>query len=64
MMDRGNLRISILKKWQIPKLSSWEVTAEFVNQVNNQVRKRQRKMSSVAGAGEEHSIIWGIFFWL
>ena len=31
--------------------------AEFVNQVNNQVRKRHRRMSNVAGAREEHSII-------
>ena len=31
---------------------------EFVNQVNNQVRKRQRRMSNVASAREEHSIIW------
>ena len=31
---------------------------ECVNQVNNQVRKRQRRMSNVASAGEEHSIIW------
>ena len=33
----------------------------FVNQVNDQVRKRQRRMSNVAGTGEEHSIIWGMF---
>ena len=35
--------------------------AEFVNQVNDQVRKRQKRMSNVAGSGEEHSIIWGMF---
>ena len=35
--------------------------AEFVNKVNDQVRKRQRRMSNVAGTGEEHSIIWGMF---
>ena len=35
--------------------------AEFVNKVNNQVRKRQKRMSNVAGSGEEHSIIWGMF---
>ena len=28
--------------------------AEFVNKVNEQVRKRQRRMSNVAGTGEEH----------
>ena len=35
--------------------------AEFVNKVNDQVRKRQKRMSSVAGEGEEHSIIWRMF---
>ena len=30
----------------------------FVNQVNDQVRKRQKRMSNVAGEGEEHSIFW------
>ena len=34
---------------------------EFVNRVNDEVRKRQKIMSNVAGEGEEHSIIWGIF---
>ena len=32
--------------------------AEFVNKVNDQVRKRQKIMSNVAGSGEEHSKIW------
>ena len=35
--------------------------AEFVNKVQNQVRKRQKRMSNVADSGEEHSIIWGMF---
>ena len=30
----------------------------FVNQVNDSVRKRQKRISNVAGEGEEHSIIW------
>ena len=30
----------------------------FVNRVNDQVRKRQKSISNVAGEGEEHSIIW------
>ena len=30
----------------------------FVEQVNDQVRKRQKRISNVAGEGEEHSIIW------
>ena len=34
--------------------------AEFVNEVNDQVRK-DRKMSKVAESGEEHSIILGMF---
>ena len=29
----------------------------FVNRVNDQVRKRQKRISTVAGYGEEHSII-------
>ena len=37
--------------------------AEFLNKVNSQVwkKKKQRRMSNVAGSGEEHSIIWGMF---
>ena len=35
--------------------------AQFVNKVNDQVRKRQKRMSNVAGTGEEHAIIWGMF---
>ena len=30
----------------------------FVNRVNDQVQKRQKIISNVAGDGEEHSIIW------
>ena len=33
----------------------------FVNQVNDQVRKRQKRISNVAEEGEEHSINWGMF---
>ena len=32
--------------------------AEFVNEVNDQVRKRQKRMSNVEGQGKEHFIIW------
>ena len=35
--------------------------AEFVDKVKDQVRNRQKRMSNVAGSGEEHSIIWGMF---
>ena len=34
---------------------------EFVEKVKDQVRNRQKRMSNVAGSGEEHSIIWGMF---
>ena len=33
----------------------------FVNRVNDQVRKRQKRMSNVTGNGEEYSMIWGMF---
>ena len=33
----------------------------FVNQVNDQVRKRQKIISNVAGDREEHAMIWGMF---
>ena len=32
--------------------------AEFVNKVKDQVRNRQKRMSSIAESGDEHSIIW------
>ena len=35
--------------------------AEFVNQVRDQVRIRQKRMSSIAEKCTEHSIIWGMF---
>ena len=33
----------------------------FVNRVNDQVQKRQKIISNVAGDGEEHSMIWWMF---
>ena len=36
-------------------------TAEFVNKVKDQVRKRQKRMSNDVDSGEEHSMIWGMF---
>ena len=33
----------------------------FVNRENDQVRKREKRISNVAGEGEEHSIIWRMF---
>ena len=35
--------------------------AEFANKVKDQVRKRQKRMSNVAGERAEHSIIWRMF---
>ena len=37
-----------------------EIT-EFVNKVRDQVRTRQKRMSSIAENCTEHSIIWGMF---
>ena len=54
--------MSILKKRRNLKISSWGSDAtEFVNRVKGQVRTRQKRMSNVAGEGEEHSIIWEMF---
>ena len=36
-------------------------TTEFVNKVRDQVQIRQKRMSSIAESGDEHSIIWGMF---
>ena len=33
----------------------------FVNRVNDQVRKRQKKFPTLQGDGEEHFMIWGMF---
>ena len=33
----------------------------FVNRVNDQVRRRQKRISSVTGNGEKHSMIWRMF---
>ena len=51
--------MSILKKRHILKnfIMGSDAT-EFVNRVNDQVRKRQKRISNVAGEGEEHSIMW------
>ena len=32
-----------------------------VNRVNDQVRKRQKRISNVTEDGEKHSMIWGMF---
>ena len=33
----------------------------FVNRVNDEVRKRQKRISNATRDGEEHSMIWGMF---
>ena len=33
----------------------------FVNRVNDQVRKRQKRISNVTRDGEKHSMMWGMF---
>ena len=33
----------------------------FVNRVNDQVRKRQKRISNVTEDGEKHSVFWGMF---
>ena len=34
---------------------------KLLNRMNNHVRKRQKRISNVAGDGEEHFMIWGMF---
>ena len=73
MIDQGDLVISLLKKWQDLRIfimgsdtTELELSVEsrsFVNRVNDQVRKRQKIISNVAGEGEEHSF-FGTCLWL
>ena len=55
MIDQGNLLADSAN------FDMGSDAAEFVNKVNDQVRKRQKTMSNVAGSGEEHSKIWRMF---
>ena len=44
--------------------TEYELSAEsrsFVNRVDDQVRKRQKRISKVTEDGEKHSMIWGMF---
>ena len=50
--EAANSQNFIMEKW---------CQQNFVNRVNDQVRKRQKRMSKVAGSREEHSIIWWMF---
>ena len=70
MTDRGD-PISILKEGRGLNNSSLETdeaelelsveSKSLVNRVNDQVRKRRKRISNVTGGGEKHSMIWGIF---
>ena len=70
MTDRGD-PISILKEEHGPQQfvigndeAELELSVEsrsFVNRANDQVRKRQKRISNVAEKGEKHSMIWGMF---
>ena len=40
------------------ELELYVKSRSFVNRVNDQVRKRQKRISNVRGNGEEHSMIW------
>ena len=62
MIDQGNLIMSILKKRQILKISSWEVNAtEFVNRVKHCRRRRRTfyNLANVYGCDNECSDIHG-----
>ena len=69
MIDQGDLIISIISQEEARSQNfvmgndetELELSVEsrsFVNRVNDQVRKRQKRISSVTGNGEEHSLIW------
>ena len=61
-IERGNPLQRMSKERLILKISSWEVRQQnLVNKVRNQVRIRQKRMSSNAENCTEHSIIWGMF---
>ena len=68
MIDQGDLIIINFQEVARPQnfimgndKTELELSVEsrsFVNRVNDQVRKRQKIISNVAGDGEEHSVIW------
>ena len=67
MIDQGDLIISNSQEVARPQIfimgndgTELELSVEsrsFVNRVNDQVRTRQKRISNVAGGGEEHSMI-------
>ena len=59
MMDQGNLKsVNYQEEAESENFVMGSDAAEFANKVKDQVRKRQKRMSNVAGSGEGHSIIW------
>ena len=52
---------NVQEKADFEKFIMGSETTEFVNKVRNQVRIRQKRMSSIAEDCTEHSIIWGMF---
>ena len=58
MNDWGNPMALITKKVSSENFVMGNDATEFINKVKDQVRKRQKRMSNVAEADEEHSIIW------
>ena len=61
-IERGNLCQRIFKeKAHFENFIMGSEITEFVNKVKDQVRNRQKRMSSIAESCDEHSIIWGMF---
>ena len=61
-MDREKPeKVNYLEKADSETLVMGSDAAEFVNNVKDQVRNRQKRMSNVAESGEEHSVIWRMF---
>ena len=58
-MDRGKLdNVSYQEGAESETFVMGSDAAEFVNKVKDQVRNRQKRMSSIAESCDEHSIIW------
>ena len=67
MKDRGDPMSILNEKHGLNKFvigndeAELELSVEsrsFVNRVNDQVRKRQKRISNVTKDGEKHSMIW------
>ena len=60
-IERGNLCQRLQEQAHFENFVMGSDATEFVNQVKDQVRIRQKRMSSIAENCTEHSIIWGMF---